>query len=159
MPANSSTVMKDIGAYITGVFSSQAVTGVGGGAGDGVEDDGAFHAPPDRAQSLTVLVNYTTTLADTETFSLAVNIQDATTIGGAGVADFQIARALATTVQETASGAQTLTGVVKVRFQDLRAHRGFIRIQTTGDLSRASLDTFDYSVVAVYGGAETKPQA
>jgi len=151
--------MKDIGAYLTGVFSSQDVTGLAGGAGDAVEDDGAFHAPPDRAQSLTVLLNYTTTLADTETFSVALNIQDATSVGGAGVADFQIARALATTVQETASGAQTLTGVVKVRFQDLRAHRGFIRIQTTGTLSAGATDTFGYSVVAVYGGAETKPQA
>lgn len=158
MPSNASTVQKDIGAYVAPEFSSLGVTGLAGGSGDNVESDGAFHAVPDDAQSLGLLIAFTATLDEDETLSLAANAQDATDISGTGVADFQTSNSLAATVVATGgSGGSTETGVTKVRFQDIRAHRGFLRFQTTGDLSRGATDTFEYSVVAVYGGTTTIP--
>ena len=160
MPQNAQTVSLDVGAHETPIFSSHAVTGVAAGSGDNVEDDGAFHAPPDNSQSFAVHIQFTTTLDAGETLSLSLNAQDATDIGGTGVADFQTKNSVAPTVVATGGGGgSTETGVFKSRFQDIRAHRGFIRAQTTGDLSRGSLDTFSYSVTLVYGGMDTLPAA
>jgi hypothetical protein len=160
MPRNAQTVSLDIGAHETPVFSSHAVTGLAGGSGDNVEDDGAFHAPPANAQSFAVHVQFTATLDENETLSLALNAQDATDIGGTGAADFQTDNTVVPTVVATGgSGGSTETGVFKARYQDIRAHRGFIRSQTTGDLSRGATDTFSYSVTHVYGGVDTLPAA
>ncbi len=158
MPMNAQTVNLDIGAHETPVFSSHAITGLAGGSGDNVENDGAFHAPPAFAQSFAVHVQFTTTLDEDETLSFALNAQDATDISGTGVADFQTENSVLPTVAATGgSGGSTETGVFKSRFQDIRAHRGFIRVQTTGDLSRGATDTFSYSVSLVYGGIVTLP--
>jgi hypothetical protein len=158
MPRNAQTVSLDIGAHETPVFSAHDITGTAGGSGDNVENNGAFHAPPDGAQSFAVHVQFTATLAENETLSISLNAQDATDDSGTAVADFQTENDVPPTVVATGgSGGSTETGVFKARFQDIRAHRGFIRSQTTGDLSAGATDTFSYSVQHVYGGIETLP--
>lgn len=158
MPRNAQTVNLDIGAHETPIFSSHAVTGLAGGSGDNVESNGAFHVPPNSSQSFAVHVQFTTTLDEDETLTVALNAQDATDDSGTGVADFQDDNSVAPTVVATGgSGGSTETGVFKARFQEIRAHRGFLRIQTTGDLSRGATDTFSYSVQLVYGGMDTLP--
>ena len=158
MPSNASTVQKDVGAYIAPEFSALGVTGLAGGSGDNTEDDVAFHAPGDEANSFAIVIAFTTTLDEDETLTISANAQDATDISGTAVADFQSGSALAATVVATGgSGGSTETGTVKVRHQDIRSHRGFIRSQVTGDLSRGATDTFEYSVIHVYGGTRTIP--
>lgn len=153
MPNNASSVLKDIGAYLHPVHADINVTGTAAGAGDNTEADGNWHAVPDDANGLAVLVVWTTTLGEDETLTLSGNIQDATALAGTGAADFMTARNLAATVVATGgSGGSTETGVTKIRYPDIRAHRGFIRTQILADASAASADTFEYAVVAVYGG-------
>lgn len=160
MPANESSVVKDIGAYLYPVHADINVTGLAAGTGDNTEANGDWHAVPDDAQSLAVLVTWTTTLAESETLTLSGNIQDATAIGGTGAADFQAANSLAATVVATGpSGGGTVTGVTKIRYKDIRAHRGFMRSQITGNLSASGIDTFEYAVTCVYGGTRTVPTA
>ena len=160
MPMNAQTVNLDVGAHETPVFSSHAVTGLAGGSGDNTEEDGAFHAPPANGQSFAVHVQFTATLGQGDTLSVALNAQDATDIGGTGVADFQTTNSVTPTIVATGgAGGSTETGVFKAGYQDIRAHRGFIRSQTTLDLSAANTDTFSYSVTHVYGGVDTLPAA
>jgi len=152
------SAVKDIGAYIHPVHGDINVTGVAAGAGDNTEANGDWHAVPDQAQSLAVLIIWTATLAAAETFTLSANIQDATALAGTGAADFKTANSLAATVVATGpGGGGTVTGVTKIRYEDIRAHRGFMRCQVTGDLSAAGVDTFNYSVIMAYGGTFTLP--
>lgn len=166
MPRNATTVLKDIGSYVSPEFSSVGVTGLAGGSGDNVEANGERHEVPDDAQSFALYIIWTATLAENETLSLSANVQDSTDVSGTGEADFhgdgtsgvgQEDSLPPTVVATGGSGGSTETGVTKVRYPDIRAHRGFLRSQTTGDLSRGATDTFEYSTMFGYGGMRTIP--
>lgn len=142
----------DIGALITARYALGNTTATAGGSGDATEVNGAY-IDVTGYDSLKVLVPYVTTLAASETLTFAANLQDATAIGGTGVADF--GTEIAATV--VATGAVTGgTGVVEMDF-DVSQSRGFVRVQITPNLSRANTDTAAFSAVYVLGGALRQP--
>ena len=159
MPSNASSVMKDIGAY---------VHPASGGVQSAVETevDGDWVAVPDDAQSAAVLIKWSAVLADTETLSIAGNVQDATDGVGAGAADFKAIAAegadlvkgkfaLADAVQVTSVGGTTETGVTMIYLPDIRSHRGFLRSQHTATNSGAG--AILHGVTWIFGGTRTIP--
>lgn len=146
--------VRDIGAYLRGNFGG-AASATAAGAGDNTEVDGPW---VDRRgyMSVKLCVGWTATLADTETFSLAYNLQDASDSSGTGAADY--GTVVASTVQGTASGAETLTGVAALDI-DLQTADRFIRAQHTPDLSAAGVDTSISCAILILGGADDSPAA
>lgn len=144
----------DIGACLDARFGIVEQDVTAGGSGDATEFDGAYIDVTDR-KSIKVLVPFSATLAAGETLSIAANLQDATALAGTGVADFGTALA-ATVVATGASGGSTETGVAELDF-DVSQSRGFVRAQVTPDMSAASIDTANLSVLYVTGGAERNP--
>lgn len=152
----SRTFNKMIGDYVR-VVHGGAGTLTAGGAGDNTEVDCAYFdrisgANAEQAQSVLIIVSYTTTLTDTKTFSLAsFNIQDATTSGGAGVADY--GTALGATTLETSSGGGTVTGKYTIHYKLDGAER-FVRAQIKPDLNNTATDTASWTLSYVVPATE-----
>lgn len=168
MPANDSAVAKDIGFYIHPEHGDSDVSGVAAGAGDNVEATGGWVQVPEGAQSAAMVINWSTVLTATQTFSLSANAQDATSAAGANAADYKALAAegadgagkqtLTPTVVATGgAGGTTVTGTTTIRFPDIRSNRGFLASQVTGDLSAGAADTFNYGVVWIFGGMARLP--
>lgn len=146
-------LQHDIGAYIASRFGAKAEA-VAAGAGDNTEVNGPYFAH-EGFLSAKLIIAYECVLQAAATLSLAHNLQDATTIAGAGVADFGAVTAL--TVRATGdTGGSTERGVVEVDY-DLTTARGFLRVQVTPDLSAGGTDTADVIAIVVLGGADTLP--
>ena len=151
-------VSRDPGAFIYPVHGDIGVTGVAGGAGDGIEADGDWITVPDEAQGAALLIVWSATLGQGQTFSLAAKAQDALDTAGAGAAHFMAASDLPSTVVATGpAGGGTVNGVTKLRYGDIRSHRGVLRSQVTGDLSAGAADTFNYTVLWAFGGVREIP--
>lgn len=149
MHMNAQGIAETLAARFAAVSSATAA-----GTGDATEVNGAYI---DRQgfSSLKVVIAYSTTLAQTKTLSIAANLQDATTSGGTGVADF--GDAMASTVVATGdTGGSTETGVVELDF-DISGADQYVRVQYTPDLNASGTDTATLSAVYILGGAQVQP--
>lgn len=145
--------VDNIGELLTARFAAvDSVTA--GGTGDATEVSGAYI---DRQgfSSLKVVIPYSAVLAATKTLSIAANLQDATSLAGAGVADYGSAMASAV-VATGPTGGGTETGVVELDF-DLAGANQFVRVQFTPDLSATGTDTASLAAVYILGGAQVQP--
>jgi hypothetical protein len=145
----SVALSRDIGAYLTARYGVKAEP-VAAGAGDNTEVDSGYI---DRQgyDSCKMIIGYSATLAEGKTLSIAANLQDATSSGGAGVADYGTAKANGV-VATGGTGGSTETGVVELDF-DLSGANQFIRGQMTPDLSATATDTADLMMIIILGGA------
>lgn len=135
-------------------FGRANTTATAGGAGDNTQSDAAWI---DRRNfySAKVVVNWTATLAEGETLSLAAVFRDATSDAGAGAASY--GPTVATTVVATGpTGGGTVNGTTEYDL-DLAAAKAFVQARITPDLSRANTDTAAYSVVYVLAGGVNNP--
>lgn len=159
MSSNESSVLKDIGAYVHP--SHDGIQSVAE-----TEIDGDFVQVPDDANSAAVLITWEAVLADTETLSVAGNVQDATDAAGTGVADFKSTAAegadlvkgkfaLSTSVQVTSDGGTTESGVSMIHLPDIRAHRGFLRLQRT--VINSGAGNVFHTAIWIFGGTRKIP--
>jgi hypothetical protein len=154
--------VENVGAYLKGVFGG-GVSLTAGGAGDGAEVSGPY---VDRLgyRSCEVMLAWTATLADTESLTLASNLQDASDSSGTGVADYGSATSgaaggseiLASTAVATSSGGSTETGVTSYNVNLTMADR-YLRCQFTPTMSASGTDTAVVSAVIVLGGGDLNP--
>ena len=151
---------RNIGAHLRGlpIHDAEVITAAAGN--DGVEVDGNYVDRIGDNQGLplsgTLIISWTAVLQDTETLTIAANLQDAADIAGTGVADY--GNAFASAIVITATADATYRGVVEIDV-DLSAARGFIRDQITADLSAGATDTVAISAVFVLGGDNKAPNA
>jgi hypothetical protein len=157
-------MMRDIGAWITGYLCRIPETITAGAGNDGSEVDGPWinvkgtDGEGIEAHGAAVLLCWSATLADTETLTVGpMNLQDATDISGTGAADFGPTTAAA--VVATASGAQTLNGVTMHKVKEFNGNRGYVRLQSTVDLSATGTDTVDVAAILVLGGSAELPKS
>lgn len=146
--------MNDAAALLAARYAAAGVDVTAAGSGDATEVDGAWI---DRRgyNSIKVVIPYTATLAESETISVAANLQDASASDGTGAADF--GTALSSTVQATGdTGGSTETGVVEMDFDVSGADR-YVRIQFTPDLSASATDTAELAAVYVLAGSNENP--
>lgn len=147
---------KAVGEQLAGVFALIPALITAGAGNDGVEVDGASIQRTGLSggpgNSAKFLIPYSTTLADTETLTVAANIQDSP--AGSSWTDF--GTAFASAVLHTSSGGSTHTGVVELDV-DLTAADDYIRIQVTATLSASGTDTVSLGAVAVIGGQQEQP--
>jgi hypothetical protein len=144
----------DVGSIVAGHSALIPNVVTAGGAGDGTEQDGYWVDRDDRLSGV-LIINYSTTLAEGETLTLAANLRDATDSGGTGAADYGDAYAAAV-VATGDTGGSTETGVVEIDV-DLGAANHYIQGQVTPTLSAASTDTVALSAVFVLSGARKYP--
>lgn len=134
-------------------------TATAGGTGDATEVDGAWvdRKPSTRGpyHSAKLVITYSAALGEGATLAIAANIQDATSSGGAGVADFGTAYASAT-VATGGAGGSTEVGTVEFDF-DLSNAREFVRSQITPDLSAANTDTLAWRATWIFFGSDRGP--
>lgn len=130
-------------------------TALAAGTGDNTEVNGAWIdrlSAKGMAMSAKLGINYTASLAATETLTFALNFQDAVDAAGTGAADYPVGEVVAATVAATGdSGSATQTGVVE-QDVDLGGARRFIRAQITPNLSRGATDTAAWSSMMVLFG-------
>lgn len=149
MHMNAQGIAETLAARFAAISTATA-----GGTGDATEKDCAYIDRQGFA-SLKVIIGYTATLAADKTLSIAANLQDATSLAGAGVADFGDAMASAV-VATGPTGGGTVTGVVELDF-DISGADQYVRLQYTPDLSATGTDTATLSAVYVLGGAQVQP--
>jgi hypothetical protein len=144
----------DVGSIVAS--SSALIPNVvtAGGAGDGTEQDGYWVDRDDRLSGV-LIVNYSATLAEGETLTLAANLRDATDSSGTGAADYGDAYAAAV-VATGGTGGSTETGVIEIDV-DLGEANRYIQGQVTPTLSAVATDTVAMSAVFVLSGARTYP--
>lgn len=156
-------MFRPINKHVGGKAARSEYAGYGvataGGAGDNIEVDGPyFDRKPSTIGpygSAKLVIAYRAVLAQAATLSFAANIQDATSSGGAGVADFGTAFTKAA-VATGGTGGSTETGTIEFDF-DLTTAREFIRAQVTPDLSAANTDTLTWMATWVFFGADRGP--
>jgi hypothetical protein len=135
-------------------FGRANTTATAGGTGDNTQSDAAWI---DRRNfySAKAAVNWTATLGEGETLSLAAVFRDATSDAGAGAAGY--GPTVASTVVATGpTGGGTVTGTTEYDL-DLAAAKAFVQARITPDLSRSGTDTAAYSVVYVLAGGVNNP--
>lgn len=152
---------RDIGAAISGVFARIPAVITAGAGNDNVEINGPWVditaiGTGGRPHSVVAFLIWSATLAAAATLSLLANLQDATSSGGAGAADFGTAYPL-TVVATGPGGGGTLTGVTKVAAEEIVTARSFLRLQSTSDLSAATTDTVAIAGIFVFGGFDHEP--
>ena len=109
-------------------------------------------APGNMADSAVIATHFLAGLADTETVSLAHEIQESDDASSWDAAE--VIEAL--TVKGTASGAEDLRGVDKHALT-LRGRKKFFRINVTLDLSAAGVDLASFATVVTQGGYDQHP--
>lgn len=137
-------------------------TAVAAGSGDNTESDGVWVDREDAssgiAMSAKLVIAYEAVLAENETLSLTVNIQDDDDSAGGGTpADFGTAY-VKTVVATGGSGGSTERGTLELDF-DLGSARQYLRSQITPDLSRGATDTANVSAAWVFFGAKNGPMS
>lgn len=146
------------GAGARSAFASyQAATA--GGSGDATEADGAWVSRDlgdlGIARSAKLIIAYRAVLAQGATMTIAANIQDATSSGGANADDYGKAYSAAT-VATGGTGGSTEVGTVEFDF-DLSSASEFIRSQITPNLSAANTDTAVLVATWVFFGTHRTP--
>jgi hypothetical protein len=135
-----------VGNFLTELYGG-AGRALAAGAGDATEVSGGFG---DRtgSQSCYVSIAFTATLAEGATLSFSGNLQDATSSGGTGAADFGTALS-ATVVATGGSGGSTVTGVYRCLETDLAGARAYIQAQLTPNLSAGATDVCTWGATIV----------
>lgn len=155
----SIALLRDIGAWIKGYLALIPAVITAGAGNDGVEVDGPwidFTGAQGRgiaAHGALLQICWSAALADTETLTLAANLQDATDASGTGAADF--GTALAAVVVATSDGGTTETGVTELKSKEFNGNRGFVRAQVTATLSASATDTVALAAILTTGGEAT----
>lgn len=144
----------DFAVVFEPVFGKVETDVTAGGSGDATEVDGAYIDVTD-CESVVAVISGTTTLQEDETLAISANFQDATAIGGTGVADFGTALA-ATVVATGGTGGTTETFAVKLSC-DVSQSRGYVRLQFTPNASASGTDTAKVQMVYVRGGKNRRP--
>lgn len=150
--------VKNGGARAVTAFADQHTLVAGAGT-DNAEQNGAWvdrkGAAYGTVQSAKLVITGEATLAQDETLSIAVNIQEATDGSGSGAADF--GTALASTVVATGdTGGSTEQFTAELDF-DLSGAEQFIRSQITADASASGTDTATYTATWVFFGSDRNP--
>lgn len=151
------TELRSIGDKIAVRRASANTAVTAGGGGDNTEVTGVII---DRAalgwpESAVLAIPFTTTLAASETLSIAYtvassqadNLSNPTTVRTAALA----------AVATGPGGGGTVTGTFEVDL-NLRGAGRYVRANWTPDLSRANTDTAALSAVLVFGGSNRLPQ-
>lgn len=149
------------GAYARGARAVGSQTATAGGSGDNtvVNTDWVSRASPKGiAQSLKVLVSFSTVLAAGATLKFGGKIQDAIDAAGASAADYPASGQVIapTTVATGPAGGGTVTGVFEMDV-DLVGAREFVRAAITPDLSASGTDTLTWNAVYVFFGDQRGP--
>lgn len=134
---------------------TQSITA--GGAGDGVEVDGEEidrKITPDIPLSMAVVLMFDTTLAQDETLTATVQVQDAEVSGGP-YADFDDPIDFGTMATGPTGGGQVI-GASKQGI-DISGARQYLRIQVTPDLSAGATDTAAVTGLCIMGGFDKIP--
>ena len=138
-----------------------SIAATAGGAGDATEANGNWVSRDDATSGMAVsaklIIAYAATLAEDETLSIDVNIQDASNSGGTGAADYGAAYE-ATDVATGGTGGTTEEGTIELDF-DLSSANEFVRSQVTPDLSAAGTDTATLTATWVFFGAPQQPMS
>lgn len=124
-----------------------------GGTGDATAVTGVIidRAAIGWARSAVVAIPFTTTLAASQTLTIAWTLQDGAAPGLGDAATF------ATASSVVATGSGTFTGQLEANV-DLSGARRYVRLNFTPDLSASGTDTAALSAVLVFGGADRLPQ-
>lgn len=149
------------GAYCRTAFAAINRTATAGGTGDNTEVDCAYvdrikdsDAAGGIAQSMKLVIGFTSALNAGETLSFAIQIQDDADGVGSGT-DFG-EPIVKTVVATGASPNSTEVGTVEVDV-DLSGAKRFVRAQVTPDLSRGGTDTAEWAASYVMFGHDPVP--
>lgn len=149
-------IMRDIGSFIKGYMALIPAVITAGAGNDGVEVDGPwFDVSELEGHGAVLMIEWSAVLADTETLTLAANLQDATALAGTAAADF--GTALAAVVVATSDGGTTEQGVTEMKLVEFNGNRGFVRAQVTATLSATGTDTVALGATLVVGGLNVLP--
>jgi len=147
-----SSLWRNIGAYLSAAFAAlMQVTA--GGSGDAVEVSGPW-IDRDGFESCSVVVSGQATLADADTLSLGMNLQDATDSAGAGVADLAGTTIASAVIATGGTGGSTEDVAWKNDFILAGANQ-FVRAQITPDLSAGATDVATLVAVMILGRPQT----
>jgi len=153
---------RNVGAGIAGRFGGTVAVTAGAGS-DGAEVDGNW-IDIKGYSSAKVVVAFAATLADTESITLAANVQDASASDGTGAADY--GAVFASTLMVTSDGGTTEIGQAEFDIDFLGGTQGaadgtcadqYIRVQFTPTMSASGTDTAVVTAVVVLGGADVEP--
>lgn len=145
----------NIDAAISIVRAAANTSATAGGGGDNTAVTGVII---DRAalrwpKSVVFGVPFTTTLAATQTLSVAMTAQSGE---AANLSDATTLATRSGVVATGPAGGGTVTGTVELAVNLTGAGR-YVRVNFTPDLSAANTDTAALSAVAVFGGADRLP--
>lgn len=145
---------RDINSEITVRRAAANAAATAGGAGDNTAVTGVIidRAAFGWAESVTVAIPFTTTLASSQTLTVAWTLQHGEDAGLSDVATLASAGAAV-----VATGAGTVAGQVEAGVS-LRGARRYVRLNYTPDLSAGGTDTAALSAVLVFAGANRLPQ-
>jgi hypothetical protein len=146
----TSPVIENIGSQIAVVRGAANTAVTAGGVGDATAVTGVII---DRAelgwpQSCVVAVPFTTTLAATQSLSLAITVQSGE---AANLSDATTFATRANGIVASSVGGGTVTGTVELDVNLSGAGR-YVRANFTPDLSASGTDTAALSEVIVFGG-------
>jgi hypothetical protein len=144
----------DMGFHL-GLRAGGQHAAVAGAASDGQEVTGpTWHDLKDYGSGVLALV-VQATLAEDETLTLAVNLQDAADDQGTGAADYGDAFAAAV-VLTGPTGGGTVRTIVRIDFS-LENFQGYLNYQLTPSFSAANTDTSAIAAAFALGGARDLP--
>ena len=168
--------MHDLGSSVLAEIAQLNYAATAGSSPDNVQQNGQvidrLAAGRRLYLSAILVINYKAVVNTSETFSLAVNGQQATNSGySTGVANMSARRAYQVEADGTRTeltltsgalaltsmgGGATIKGVVVLEF-DLHNVPQYLRSQITSDLSRSGTDTSIVSANWVFRGADQLP--
>lgn len=145
---------RDINSEITVRRAAANTAATAAGSGDNTAVTGVIidRAALGWADSVTVAIPFTATLASAQTLSVAWTLQHGEDSGLSDVATLASAGSAV-----VATGVGTVTGVVEAGVS-LRGARRYVRLNFTPDLSAGATDTAALSAVLVFAGANRLPQ-
>jgi hypothetical protein len=151
----SSVEIENIGSKIAVVRGAANTAVTAGGGGDNTAVTGVII---DRAalgwpQSCVVAVPFTTTLAATQSLSLAMTVQSGET---PNLADATTLATRPDGIVASSAGGGTVTGTVELDVNLSGAGR-YVRANFTPNLSASGTDTAALSEVIVFGGQQRLP--
>lgn len=146
------TDLKDINAFITGHAAVGQTSATAGGSGDDTAASGEW-VKREYYYSGSVLIPYTTSLADGETLAFTVTFEHADDASGSNAESYDPAYCDSGVENEVVhSGAVSdESGVCQVPV-NLQAAKNYVRVNVTPVMSASSTDTASFSAVLVLGG-------
>lgn len=151
------SLQKNIGGYVK-AFAGGASENSGAaslitaaGTGDNAEVTGQT-IDRDGYDSAVVSIAYLATLADTESISFAVDIQESSDGSSWDTAE----ELQAATTAVTSSGGTNEHGVVELDV-NLSGRKQYVRFNVTPNLSAGATDTALFATTVILGGASTLP--